>query len=208
MSSVTFTQKQIDHIEKYIKDGVESIMDYLNDTDEDGISPDNCRKFILKTLSCKGFEISKRAKHLVDDTDDESESETPTKAKKGKKVKKEKKFKVSFPTGHKLFIFGMKIDDLFEGSLKIVKNSDEMAEYGQDKSKGDIHKTSMKKANSNWSELENQGSWKELAESIKKEWLSLTADGEIDEEEKFSFEKFSKSKQEEFSGNMKELMNV
>ena len=76
----------------------------------------------------------------------------------------------------------MKIDGLFEGSLKIVKNSDEMAEYGQDKSKGDIHKTSMKKANSNWSESENQDIWKDLAETIKKEWLSLIADGKIGEE--------------------------
>lgn len=206
MSSVTFTQEQIEYIEQYMSKGIDSIMDYLNEADDDGISPENCKKFMSKSLSCKSFEVTKRDKHLVDDTDDEAES--PKKGKKGKKEKKEKKFKVSFPTGHKLFIFGMKIDGLFEGSLKIVKNSDEMAEYGQDKSKGDIHKTSMKKANSNWSESEKQDIWKDLAETIKKEWLSLIADGKIGEEEKFTFEKFSKSKQKEYSKNMEELMSA
>ena len=30
-----------------------------------------CKKFMLKSFSCKDFEITKRDKHLVDDTDDE-----------------------------------------------------------------------------------------------------------------------------------------
>ena len=40
MSSVTFTQEQIEYIKDYTTKGIDSIIDYLNDADEDGVSPE------------------------------------------------------------------------------------------------------------------------------------------------------------------------
>ena len=220
MSTVQFTETQITHLNRFFTECSGSIMKYLTEgAEDDGVEPSELKDKIQTILTTKEFTImsSKSMKNKkmkkkttsveeeIEETDEEKEevtvkkTKTKTKTKtKAKKTKTNTKKKGSSgPTGHRLYMFGIKDFEAFSGKIVEFKGSDEVEEWGQDKSNGEIHKHCFSLASQSWKDA-NQDEWKALAEEVKTYWAE-SMEGDDEEDKKFSWEDFTEEQKHEFA---------
>ena len=223
MTTVEFTESQVTHLGRFFTDCGDSIMDYLTQNiEEGGVEPSELKDKIKTILNTEGFTIScdiAKKTSIKDDTytdvvDEEvcdsdiqlKTKKTKTKAKKPivEKTTKTKKKGSSGPTGHRLYMFGIKDYKGFLGKIVEFKGSDEVEEWGQDKSSGEIHKHCFSLASKSWGQIE-QSHWKTLAEEVKKCWSDIVDGDEDSEDKKFSWTHFSEEQKKEFSDKANDI---
>lgn len=218
MSTVQFTETQITHLNRFFTECSGSIMKYLTEgADDDGVEPSELKDKIKTILTTKDFAImsaksmkkkkmkkkTKSVEEEIEETDEDGEEDevtvkkTKTKTKKAKAKTKTKKKGSSGPTGHRLYMFGIKDFEAFSGKIVEFKGSDEVEEWGQDKSSGEIHKHCFSLASQSWKDA-NQDEWKALAEEVKASWAEIM-EGDDDEDKKFSWEDFTEEQKQEFA---------
>ena len=90
----------------------------------------------------------------LDEVQEESSNKKPKKEKKEKKVKKEKK--TSKVTGYRLYMFGIKDDESQPGKIKEIKDSDELDEFKETASSGEIHKKAFSMASHSWKNMSDE----------------------------------------------------
>ena len=219
MTTVQFTGSQVTHLNRFFSECGDSIMDYLiQNIEEGGVEPSELKDKIKTILNTEDFTLSdmdskslktkskKKAKakaSIKEDSDEEvevdkiPEKKTKVKAQSVAKKTKTKKKGSSGPTGHRLYMFGIKDFEAFPGGIVEFKGSDEVEEWGQDKSSGEIHKHCFSLASKAWKDAK-QDEWKALAEEVKASWAE-SMEGDDDEDKKFAWEDFTEEQKQEFA---------
>lgn len=169
MNDITFTSTQKGFLDRFMREKIETIVDYLREEIE--VSESKLKEILGDYLSIdeipimegikktkKGVGKKKKSSDeevFVEDTDDESSGKTKkTKSKKEKKVKKEKGH--SKTNGFRVYMFGLKDNDEFPDRIKQMKANEAFIEEMDDKSSGEIHRTAVKRVSAAWNEMDEE----------------------------------------------------